>query len=50
MTLEVRIVDLRIGTWGWTVAGGSFPEESNRRLGVGDREERLDCALDPETP
>ncbi|HEX6709688.1 MAG TPA: acetamidase/formamidase family protein [Rubrobacter sp.] len=48
MTLEVRVVDLRTGTWGRTVAGGAYPEELNRRLGVADREELLEWTLDPD--
>lgn len=48
MTLEVRVVDLRTGTWGRTVAGGAYPEELNRRLGVADREEHLEWTLDPD--
>ena len=48
MTLEVRIVDLRPATWGRTIAGGDFPKELNRRLGVGDREELLNWTLDPD--
>ena len=48
MTLEVRIIDLRTGTRGWTIAGGSYPEELNRRLAVGDREEHVDWTLDPD--
>ena len=45
-TIEVRIGELRPGPWGWTNVGGSFPEGWNRRLGVGDREERLRWTLD----
>lgn len=49
MTLEVRVVELRTGTWGRTVAGGAHPEELNRRLGVADQEEHLEWTLDPDT-
>src|SRR5437762_10311109 len=31
MTLEVRIVSLRTGSWGWSSAGG-FPSPLNKRL------------------
>jgi acetamidase/formamidase len=48
MTLEIRIVGLRTGTWGRTISGGTSPEESNRRLGVADREEELRWTLDPD--
>jgi acetamidase/formamidase len=47
-TLEVRIVDLRTGTWGRTISRGSLPKEFNQRLGVGDREEELNWTLDPD--
>lgn len=33
MTLEVRILAIRPGRWGWTSAGG-FPNELNARLGL----------------
>ncbi len=48
MTLEVRVVDLRTGTWGRTVTGGWYPRELNQRLGVADREEILEWTLDPD--
>ena len=48
MTLEVRVADLRTGTWGRTVAGGAYPEELNRRLGVAEYEEHLEWTLDPD--
>lgn len=48
MTLEVRVVDVRTGTWGRTVAGGPHPEELNQRLGVADRQEELIWTLDPD--
>src|SRR5215210_969190 len=48
MTLEVRIVGLRTGTWGRTVTGGPYPKELNQRLGVADREEHLEWTLDPD--
>lgn len=47
-TLEIRIADLRVGTWGQTFAGGVYPKEFNQRLGIEDREERLDWRLDPD--
>ncbi len=45
MTLEVRINDLRPGSWGWTGGGGPF-SALNTRLGVDDREEPLHWELD----
>ena len=48
-TLEIRIADLRTATWGQTFAGGLYPKEFNQRLGIDDREERLDWRLDPDT-
>lgn len=35
MALEVRILDVRPGRWGWTSAGG-FPSPLNQRLGLAD--------------
>jgi acetamidase/formamidase len=35
MTLEVRIDDLRPGSWAWTDAGG-WPSELNKRLGMAE--------------
>jgi acetamidase/formamidase len=49
MTLEVRIVDLRPGTWGRTVTGGQHPKELNHRLGVAEHEEVLEWTLDPDS-
>ncbi|CAA9386037.1 MAG: hypothetical protein AVDCRST_MAG22-275 [uncultured Rubrobacteraceae bacterium] len=47
-TLEVSIGELRPGPWGWTSAGGTYPEALGRRLGVGGREEQLRWTLDRE--
>jgi acetamidase/formamidase len=47
MTLEVRVVSLRTGTWGWTASGGAATE-TNTRLGLAAGERRyLRWALDP---
>ncbi len=40
MVLEVRVVGLRCGTWGWTTAGG-FPHPVNERLGLLDPPEAV---------
>lgn len=45
MTLEVTIHDIRVGTWGWTVAGG-WPHLVNERLGLLNSETFLLWALD----
>ncbi len=48
MTLEVQIVEVRPGAWGWTWAGG-WPSPLNQRLGVAEGEGRLlRWTLDPE--
>ena len=49
MTLEVRVGDLRAGTWGRTIVGGSYPKALNQRLGVADQEVQLEWTLDPDT-
>lgn len=48
MTLELRVVDVRTGTWGRTVAGRPHQEELNQRLGVADRQEELIWTRDPD--
>ncbi len=47
MTLEVRIGELRPGTWGQTSAGGTR-RELNRRLRIESLDERLIWTLDPD--
>src|SRR5512146_1231072 len=49
MTLEVRIVSLRVGRWGYTSAGG-YPSHWNVKLGL-DRPPTVPVrwALDPDT-
>lgn len=48
MTLEVRILELRTGAWGWTAAGG-IGTEWHRRLGLVDLPAHfLRFALDPD--
>ncbi|HEX5324135.1 MAG TPA: acetamidase/formamidase family protein [Capsulimonadaceae bacterium] len=37
MTLSIQIEDLKVGSWGWSVAGG-WDTPLNRRLGVADTE------------
>jgi acetamidase/formamidase len=49
MTLQVKIDAIRVGTWGWTVAGG-WDCDVNRRLGMADQPAyRLDWTLDPDS-
>ncbi len=45
MTLEVRLEEIVPGPWGWTVAGG-WKNGINERLGIADRETRMDWDLD----
>lgn len=45
MTLEVRLEEIVPGPWGWTVAGG-WKNGINERLGIDDRETRMDWDLD----
>ena len=48
MTLEVRVVALRTGRWGWSAAGG-VPTPLNRRLGVAEPGRvEVHWALDPD--
>ncbi len=48
MTLEVRVLALRTGTWGWTSAGGA-PTPTNTRLGLAGGERHTErWALDPD--
>jgi acetamidase/formamidase len=48
MTLEVRILIVRTGSWGWVSAGG-FPSAVNRRLGLTDPpRHELRWRLDPD--
>lgn len=50
MTLEVHIGSLLPGAWGYTRAGGAWPEELNRSLGVNEGGSQiLTWALDPKT-
>jgi len=48
MTLEVEIGEIRVGTWGWTVAGG-WPHSVNDRLKLAQKTDEcfLEWALDP---
>ncbi|HEY0753865.1 MAG TPA: acetamidase/formamidase family protein [Ktedonobacteraceae bacterium] len=48
MTLEVRINEIRPGTWGWT-GGGGWENEINRRLGLLDQGVELIWELDPDS-
>lgn len=49
MTLEVRFVSIRTGTWGWS-SGGGWPSEWNERLHLADPPEWvLRWALDPDS-
>ena len=45
MTLEVRVGEIRTGTWGWSEAGG-WDNEVNRRLGLTTQACRLHWDLD----
>jgi len=45
MTLEVRINEVRPGTWGWTI-GGCMQSELNKRLGLSEQCEELLWTLD----
>ncbi|GAC1384872.1 MAG: acetamidase/formamidase family protein [Ktedonobacteraceae bacterium] len=45
MTLEIRINDIRPGTWGWTVGGGRATP-INTRMGVAEQREMLLWTLD----
>ena len=48
MALEVRVIELRTGSWGWTAAGGS-PTVTNTRLGLaGEPRHLVHWALDPD--
>jgi acetamidase/formamidase len=48
MTLEVRINQIRPGTYGFTSAGG-FPSEVNKKLGIREgKAYRLDWSIDPD--
>jgi acetamidase/formamidase len=49
MTLEVRVLSLRVGRWGWTSAGG-YPSHWNVKLGI-DTPPHVHSpwALDPDT-
>ncbi len=48
MTLEVRVLSVRTGGWGWSSAGG-FPSPLNARLGLADPPEHvLRWRLDPD--
>lgn len=48
MTLEVHIVSLRTGTWGWSAAGGAATA-TNLRLGIADPpRHRVHWSLDPD--
>ncbi|WP_054024943.1 acetamidase/formamidase family protein [Bacillus sp. FJAT-28004] len=38
MTLEIKINEIHLGSWGWNSAGG-FPHPLNKRLGLADGEE-----------
>ncbi len=38
MTLEIKINEIRLGSWGWNSAGG-FPHPLNNSLGLADGEE-----------
>lgn len=47
-TLEVRVIALRTGAWGWTAAGGT-PSATDVRLGLdGEPRHRVYWALDPD--
>ena len=49
MALEVRVISLRVGRWGWTSAGG-HPGHLNTRLGIdGPPGVAVRWALDPDT-
>lgn len=48
MTLEVRINEVRPGTWGWTI-GGCMPSELNMRLGLSGECELLSWTLDADS-
>jgi acetamidase/formamidase len=49
MALEVRVISLRVGGWGWTSAGG-HPSPWNTKLGLdGPPSVPVRWALDPET-
>lgn len=41
MTLEVQIGPLRPGPWGYTRAGGAWPADLNRRLGVAEGDSHI---------
>ncbi len=48
MVLEIDIIDIQPGEWGWTGAGGS-PSPLNKRLGIAEHGQRLVWAIDRET-
>ncbi len=49
MTLEVRVLSLRVGRWGWTSAGG-YPSHWNVKLGIDTPPHvHIPWALDPDT-
>ncbi len=47
MTLEIDIVDIQPGEWGWTRAGG-FPSPLNKRLGIHEQGQTLVWTIDRE--
>jgi acetamidase/formamidase len=48
MTLEVRVLEVRPGRWGWTIGGG-YPSPLNQRVGIGDAPEfALRWRVDPD--
>ncbi len=47
MTLEIDIIDIQPGTWGWTRAGG-FPSPLNKRLGIHEGGQTLVWTIDRE--
>jgi len=47
MTLEIDIIDIHPGEWGWTRAGG-FPSPLNKRLGIHEQGQTLVWTIDRE--
>jgi acetamidase/formamidase len=45
MSLEIEIIDIQPGDWGWTRAGG-FPSELNKRLDIHEQGQTLVWSID----
>ncbi len=48
MTLEIDIIDIQSGDWGWTRAGG-FPSPLNKRLNIHEQGQTLVWTIDQES-